>query len=157
MERTTITEFSDEHDVALSKVLDLAIFSAASPTSAVSSIIVTTFPCPTPRAGVPEEYPARTLFWDPVTTNRSASSINRWVLGFEGGVGTIWTKLGSMPTSAKFFRMCSNKTENGSAPFGDGATIIELPVLSAFIMLLVGVASGLVDGTMAAITPLGRK
>ncbi|GIR45140.1 MAG: hypothetical protein CM15mP54_19940 [Paracoccaceae bacterium] len=53
--------------------------------------------------------------------------------------------------------MCFNKTENGSAPFGDGATIIELPVLSAFIMLLVGVASGLVDGTMAAITPLGRK
>ena len=58
MERTTITEFSDEHEVALSKVLDLAIFSAASSTSAVSSKIVTTFPCPTPRAGVPEEYPA---------------------------------------------------------------------------------------------------
>ena len=62
-----------------------------------------------------------------------------------------------MPTSAKFFRMCFNNTENGAAPFGDGAIIIELPVLSAFIMLLVGVASGLVDGTIAAITPLGRN
>ena len=53
--------------------------------------------------------------------------------------------------------MCFNKNENGPAPFGDGAIIIELPVFNAFIILLVGVASGLVDGTMAATTPLGRK
>ena len=62
-----------------------------------------------------------------------------------------------MPASSKFFLMCFNKIENGPAPFGDGAIIIELPVFNAFIILLVGVASGLVDGTMAATTPLGRK
>ena len=49
-----IIEFSDEQDVALSNVLDAAIFSAASFKFAVSSIITVTFPAPTPIAGVPE-------------------------------------------------------------------------------------------------------
>ena len=54
-------ELSDEHDVALSKVFDAVIFSAATLRSAVSSTITVTFPAPTPTAGVPEEYALRTL------------------------------------------------------------------------------------------------
>ena len=34
--------------------------------------------------------------------------------------------------------------------------MIALPVFSALMVLLTGVASGLVEGTTAAITPLGR-
>ena len=97
-----MTVFSEEQDVALSKVFEAAIFSAASAILALSSMIVTTLPCPTPKAGVPEEYPARTLFCEPVTTKRSASSIKRWVLAFEGGIGTICTRSGLRPMLRRF-------------------------------------------------------
>ena len=50
---TMITEFSDEHDVALSKHFDRRIFSAASSRSALESMMTGTFPAPTPMAGVP--------------------------------------------------------------------------------------------------------
>ena len=49
-----ISEFSDEHDVALSNVFEAAIFTAASFKFDVSSIITVTFPAPTPIAGVPD-------------------------------------------------------------------------------------------------------
>ena len=49
------TEFSDEQEVELSKILDMRIFSAASLKSAVSSMMTGTFPAPTPMQGVPEE------------------------------------------------------------------------------------------------------
>ena len=47
------TEFSDEHDVALSKHLDRMIFSAASSSFALASTMTGTLPAPTPIAGVP--------------------------------------------------------------------------------------------------------
>ena len=46
---------------------------------------------------------------------------------------------------------------SGFTPFGEGAKIIALPVFRALMILFTGVASGFVDGTMAAITPLGRR
>ena len=48
-----MTEFSDEHDVALSKHLDAAIFAAAASRSALESTMTETLPAPTPIAGVP--------------------------------------------------------------------------------------------------------
>ncbi|HLX28695.1 MAG TPA: hypothetical protein VKV24_09445 [Casimicrobiaceae bacterium] len=53
IDSTAMTLFFDEQLVALSKVFDLAIFAAASATSAVSSTITATLPTPTPIAGVP--------------------------------------------------------------------------------------------------------
>ena len=50
-----MTEFSDEQDVALSKIFEAQIFFAASSRSAVSSTITGTLPVPTPIAGVPLE------------------------------------------------------------------------------------------------------
>jgi len=49
------TEFSDEQEVALSKIFDAQIFWAASSRSAVSSMITEALPVPTPIAGVPLE------------------------------------------------------------------------------------------------------
>ena len=49
------TAFSEEQLVALSKVLERAIFAAASARSALASTIDTTLPCPTPIAGLPLE------------------------------------------------------------------------------------------------------
>ena len=43
-----------------------------------------------------------------------------------------------------------------SQPFGDGATITALRPFSALMILLAGVAPGLVDGVIAATTPTGR-
>ena len=43
-----------------------------------------------------------------------------------------------------------------SAPLGDGDRIIALPHFSALIALLVGVATGFVEGTTAPTTPTGR-
>ena len=48
-----IREFSDEHEVALSNVLDAQILAAASSRSAVESTMTGTLPAPTPMAGVP--------------------------------------------------------------------------------------------------------
>ena len=47
--------FSELQDVALSKTFEAAILATASSTSAVSSLIVTTLPAPTPSAGVPDD------------------------------------------------------------------------------------------------------
>ena len=74
---TAITLFSDEHDVALSKAFERAIFAAASARSAVSSTIAATLPAPTPIAGVPLEYAARTLVCEPVATTRSRGAHQR--------------------------------------------------------------------------------
>ena len=41
-------------------------------------------------------------------------------------------------------------------PLGEGATITALPNFNALMMLLAGVAPGLVEGTTAATTPAGR-
>ena len=47
------TEFSDEHEVALSKHFDRMIRSAASSSFALASMMTGTLPAPTPIAGVP--------------------------------------------------------------------------------------------------------
>ena len=46
--------FSDEHDVAWSKVFDSMILCAASSRSAVASMMTGALPSPTPRAGLPD-------------------------------------------------------------------------------------------------------
>ena len=53
---TSTRLFSDEQLVALSKVFERTIFSAAASQSAVSSTIEATLPAPTPKAGVPLPY-----------------------------------------------------------------------------------------------------
>ena len=71
-----MTLFSDEQLVALSNIFERAILAAASARSAVSSTITATLPAPTPIAGVPLAYAARTLVCDPVATTRSAWRIS---------------------------------------------------------------------------------
>ena len=73
---------------------------AASFKSAVSSMIVTTFPAPTPMAGVPDIYPALTLLCEPVTTTKSANCISFCVFSLEGGLGTICTSSAGKPSLA---------------------------------------------------------
>ena len=83
-----MTLFSDEQLVALSNVLDRAIFAAASSMSAVSSTMTATLPAPTPIAGVPLAYAARTLVCEPVATTRSACRISSNVCSRVTGAGS---------------------------------------------------------------------
>ena len=60
--------------------------------------------------------------------------------------------------SFDFFQFVANKPSsfwNTLAPLGDGEITIALPHLSALIILLIGVATGFVEGTKAPITPMG--
>ncbi len=86
--------FSDEHEVALSKVFDAQISRAAASRSALTSMTTGTLPAPTPMAGVPLRYALRTLFCEPVTTMRSAASINACVEARVTGAGRICTRSG---------------------------------------------------------------
>ena len=115
----------------------------------------TTLPMPTPIAGVPDEYADRTLLCDPVTTNMSASCIKRRFFPLTGA----WNHLNKVvvkPDTVKFGINIISSFSSGAA-FGDGAKMIELPVFNEFTTLFTGVAKGLVDGTIAATTPFGRR
>ncbi len=54
---------------------------AASSMLAVSSMIIVELPAPTPYAGVPELYAARTIGWPPVAMIRSARAISACDIG----------------------------------------------------------------------------
>ena len=51
----TMSAFSEEQEVALSKIFDARILRAASSRSALASTMTGTLPAPTPMAGVPLE------------------------------------------------------------------------------------------------------
>ena len=52
--------------------------------------------------------------------------------------------------------MYSSKRALVAQPLGEGATMTALAPLSALMILLAGVAAGLVEGVMAQTTPTGR-
>src|SRR6187399_62716 len=145
-----MTAFSEEQLVALSKILEAMIFFAASAQSALSSTITATLPVPTPSAGLPLEYPARTLFWDPVTTTRSACLISSVVSSRVTGAGSCCTSPSGAPTRLSSACTYFSSSAHVLWPLGEGATITALPHFSALMMLLAGVAAGLVEGTTAA-------
>src|SRR5688572_21269795 len=148
--------FSDEQLVALSKVFDIMILAAASAQSALSSTITATLPAPTPSAGVPLEYPARTLACEPVTTTRSHCFINWLEVSLVTGFGSICTRSSGAPMRLNSAWMYSTSFVLVDTPLGEGDEITALPHFSALIMLLAGVAPGLVEGTTAHTTPTGR-
>ena len=150
-----MTAFSDEQDVALSKIFEAQIFCAASFRSALESIITGTLPGPTPMDTVPDFMARRTLFWLPVTTTRSLISIKAWVMALSTGGGRTWTRSSGWPALRSSARIRRTVSAVVRWPAGDGATITALPPLSAIMALLTGVAAGLVDGQTAPTTPTG--
>ena len=75
--------------------------SAAASTSALSSTMPATLPAPTPNAGVPLAYAARTLACEPVATTRSlrriSSSVDRLVTGDGSTCTRSRASSGAMP------------------------------------------------------------
>ena len=75
------TEFSDEHSTPASNVLPSTTSATALSTRAVRSMMAGTFPGPTPYAGLPAPYTARTMSEPPVAriTAVSLCRINAFV------------------------------------------------------------------------------
>jgi len=130
--------------------------SAASATSAVSSTMPATLPAPTPKAGVPLAYAARTFACEPVATTRSHSFISSAVDCLLTGDGSSCTRSRGAPMRSNCAWMNSIRRAQVPQPFGEGATITALRPLSALMILLAGVAPGFVDGVIAQTTPTGR-
>ena len=152
-----MTLFSDEQLVALSNVFERAILRAASARSAVSSTIAATLPAPTPIAGVPLEYAARTLVCEPVATTqvRLPHQLERVLARNRRGqrLHEIARRADAIELGVHERRAAARASMRPSAT---ARRTIALRPLSALMMLFAGVAPGFVDGVIAATTPTGR-
>ena len=119
-------------------------------------MITATLPSPTPSAGVPDEYAARTFACEPVATTRSAERISSCVASLVTGAGSICTRSAGAPTFASSEWMNSSSSAQVDQPLGEGATITALRPFRALRILLAGVAPGFVEGVSAATTPAAR-
>jgi hypothetical protein len=90
------------HSTELSNALLVTSFSAARPRSAVASTRTGTFPGPTPMAGLPEEYAARTTGTPPVArmTSVRSSVISASMSGMDGSSTTCTTPSGAPADTA---------------------------------------------------------
>ena len=108
-------------------------------------------------AGVPLAYAPRTFFCEPVATTRSAWRISSNV---QRAIRRRGQRLHEVARRADACRARRGRTRAaGRASTGPSATaraMIALRPFSALMMLLAGVAPGLVDGVIAATTPTGR-
>mmetsp|Transcript_51989 Transcript_51989/g.96728 ORF Transcript_51989/g.96728 Transcript_51989/m.96728 type:complete len:297 (-) Transcript_51989:330-1220(-) len=147
-------ELSAEQEAARSKVLERAILAAASLRSAVLSTVTTALPTPTPSAGVPEEYAASTIGLPPVANTRSHCFMSSLVLGTEG-LSTPSTKSAGAPMATHAWRSSPTIKALVLLALGCGATMMLLRPFTAEIALITGVASGLVVGDRAPMTPTG--
>src|SRR5580765_3806554 len=75
---------SAEQPEPLSLVLLIRVLRAASSTFAVSSTTIVALPAPTPYAGLPDPYAARTIAGPPVAIVRSAVAIHSFANGILG-------------------------------------------------------------------------
>ena len=143
--------------IELSNDLESTMWRAAAAMSAEASTNDGTLPGPTPRAGLPERYAARTTALPPVATTTSVvgSVISASISGIEGS-STIWMQPSGAPArTAASESMRTASAQTCLAP-GCGLTTIALRVISASMTLKYTVAIGLVTGVSAKITPAGR-
>ena len=153
----TISTDSLVHRIELSKLLLSTIRRAASGRSASSATKTGTLPGPTPIAGVPELYAARTTAVPPVATIRlvRSSVISAWISGTDGSSTTWITPSGAPAATAAAASVRAASAEHSRAS-GCGLTTTALRVMRASSDLMNTVATGLVDGVSASTTPAGR-
>ena len=126
----------------------------ASTTSAVSSMMAGVLPEPTPMAGLPLEWAARTIPGPPVASVRSACCIKRFVNSRDGASIQSITPAGA-PALAAASRTIFAASIVHRAARGCGERMTALRVLSASRHLKIAVDVGFVVGITAAITPTG--
>src|SRR3989449_5127785 len=147
---------SEAQIVPLSKHLLVRISCTALGTSAERSTKTGTLPGPTPNAGLPDEYAARTRPMPPVAriTAVCLCFINASVPSMVAVVMQAIASAGN-PSFTPASRMAFAVSLIQRAADGCGDMTIELRDLIAIRILKIAVEVGLVDGTMAATTPRG--
>ncbi len=153
----TISTDSLVHRIELSKLLLSAIRVAALARSAVPSTSTGTLPGPTPMAGFPELYAARTTAAPPVATITlvRSSAISALISGTDGS-STTWMMPSGAPAATAAAASVRAASAEHSRASGCGLTTTALRVIRASRALMNTVATGLVDGASASTTPAGR-
>ena len=138
---------------ALLSIIRAAVFAR----SAVASTNTGTFPGPTPIAGFPLRYADRTTGVPPVATTTSVRSsvIKALINGIEGS-STIWMMPSGAPAATAASDIALAAATQTFFAIGCGLMMMELRVIKAKMILKETVATGLVDGVSAKITPAGR-
>ena len=103
---------------------------------------------------MPELYADLTISTPPVATTRSDWRINSWVLAIEG-FSMIWMRSSGTPIALQPLRIRLTASSEDFCVFGCAATMMAFLPFRAQRAFMGGVASGPVDGMMAATTPTG--
>src|SRR4051812_28003691 len=154
---STMAQDSLVQRMELSKLLDSISSLAAVATSAVWSTSTGTLPGPTPSAGLPERYAARTTALPPVATITlvRGSVISASIRGIVGSVTTCTTPVGA-PAASAAAPSARDASAHTRLAIGCGLTTTALRVIRLSRILKYTVATGLVDGVSASTTPAGR-
>ena len=147
---------SEAQIVPLSKVLESKIRLTASGISAVRSIKAGPFPGPTPMAGFPEEYAARTMASPPVASITPMERFFSSSFVASMVVRRIQPTVPSgAPASLAARLMISTVSRMHFFALGWGLITMELPALTDIIVLYITVEVGFVEGISAATIPTG--
>ena len=138
----------------LSKVLECRIDDAASLMSALESMIAGVLPAPTPNAGLPEEYAARTMPGPPVARIMSDSRMIMPESGTEGSSIQPMMSSGAPAATAASSTIFAAAIVDCLAR-GCGEMMRPFLVFKQMRHLKIAVEVGLVVGMTAASTPIG--
>ena len=149
-----MTDCSEAQIIPLSNVLEWTMEFTAISISAEASMTAGVFPAPTPNAGFPLEYAARTIPGPPVARMISASCIRVLVISSEG------TSIQPMMFSGAPAFTAASSTIFAAAMVlffarGCGEIRMAFLVLRQISDLKIAVEVGLVVGITAATTPMG--
>src|SRR5581483_11853728 len=144
---STISTDSFVHRIELSKLLLSTIRLAALARLAVASTSTGTLPGPTPMAGVPELYAARTTGTPPVATITDVrSSVISALISGTLGSSTTWITPSGAPAATAAAAIVRAASAQHSLASGCGLSTTTLRVMSVSRHLKNTVATGLVDG-----------
>ena len=140
----------------LSNAFESTMSLTARPTLAVFSMKAGTLPAPTPRAGLPHEYAARTMALPPVAR---MSATPGWFMSSPDasseGSSTHWMQFAGAPAATAASRTILAAATELRWADGWNPKMIGLRVFSAMSDLKMVVEVGLVTGVMPQMTPTG--
>ena len=151
-----MTACSLAHTMPMSNDFDSTMSLTARPTLAVRSMNAGTLPAPTPRAGLPHEYAARTMALPPVAR---MSATPGWFMSSPDasidGSSIHWMQLAGAPAATAASRTILAAATEQFCADGWKPKTMGLRVFSAMSDLKIAVEVGFVTGVRAQMTPTG--
>ena len=156
MASSRMTACSEAHTMPLSNAFESTMSLTARPTLALFSMKAGTLPAPTPSAGLPQEYAARTMAFPPVAR---MSATPGWFISSPDasseGSSTHWMQFAGAPAATAASRTILAAATELRWADGWKPKMIGLRVFSAMSDLKMVVEVGLVTGVMPQMTPTG--